>query len=247
MNGEGFVERAVPAASEASYRRAVDLLVAGAAALLLAPLMLVIAIAIRVETPGPALFCQTRIGQGGRRFRMYKFRKFHADAGQGGSPLTLEQDPRMTRIGRLLMKTKLDELPQLWNVLRGDMAIVGPRPESLAFADCFENGWEELLGYKPGLLGPCQIMFRNEAAAIPAGDDAGEFYRTILFPLKARIDLDYYRSRSLASDVVIMLRGLLAICGWPSLANAGAAQAEHRTRPGAGPATLRSGRSCHVL
>jgi lipopolysaccharide/colanic/teichoic acid biosynthesis glycosyltransferase len=159
---------------------------------------------------------------------MYKFRKFHVDAGQAGCPLTLEQDPRMTRVGRLLMKTKLDELPQFWNVIKGDMAIVGPRPESLAFADCFHNGWEELLRYKPGLVGPCQIIFRNEAAAFPKGVDVDEFYRAVVFPLKARIDLDYFRSRSLASDVVIMIRSFLAICGWASAASAGLRQVERR-------------------
>ena len=197
-------------------RRASDILLAGLALLLLAPLMLAIVLAIRLESPGSAFFCQIRLGQGGRPFRMYKFRKFHAGAGQAGSPLTLAQDPRMTRVGRLLMKTKLDELPQLWNVLRGDMAVVGPRPESLAFADCFENGWSEVLRYRPGLIGPCQIVFRNEAAAFPEGADVREFYRTVLFPLKARIDLDYFRSRSLVSDVGIMLGAFLAICGWRS-------------------------------
>ena len=223
MNGQGFFTAATAAAA---FRRAVDILLAGIAMLVLAPLLLVIALAIWLESGGPTLFRQTRLGQGGKRFVMYKFRKFHADAGQAGSPLTLEQDPRMTRVGRLLMKTKCDELPQLWNVLGGDMAIVGPRPESLAFADCFENGWQELLVHKPGLLGPCQILFRNEAAAFPKGADVNEFYRTVLFPLKARIDLDYFRSRSLASDFGIMARGFLAICGWIPESTAGSLRVE---------------------
>lgn len=221
MNGQGFLERPVLETAGGSYRRGVDVLFAGIALLLLAPLMLAIAIAIWLESRGPMLFCQTRIGQRGRRFLMYKFRKFHADAGSTGSPLTLEQDPRLTVVGSFLMETKLDELPQLWNVFIGDMAIVGPRPESLAFADCFANGWEEVLEHKPGLLGPCQIMFRNEAAAFPSGADVNEFYRTVLFPLKARVDLDYFRNRSLSSDCGIMIRGFLAVCGWAPPANTG--------------------------
>jgi lipopolysaccharide/colanic/teichoic acid biosynthesis glycosyltransferase len=228
MNRQGFSGAPVPETTGASFRRAVDVLIAGIALLLLAPLMLAIAIAIWLESGRPTFFCQTRIGQGGRLFRMYKFRKFHADAGRAGSPLTLEQDPRMTRVGRVLMKTKFDELPQLWNVIKGDMAIVGPRPESLAFADCFEDGWQELLRYKPGLIGPCQIIFRNEAAVFPKGVDVSEFYRAVVFPLKARIDLDYFRSRSLASDVVIMVRSFLAICGWASAASAGLTHVERR-------------------
>lgn len=228
MNGQGFLRLPVAETTQTWLRRAADILLAGTALLLLAPLMLLITIAIWLESGQPTLFCQTRLGEGGRRFRMYKFRKFHVDAGQTGCPLTLEQDPRMTQVGRLLMKTKLDELPQFWNVIKGDMAIVGPRPESLAFADCFHNGWEELLRYKPGLVGPCQIIFRNEAAAFPKGVDVNEFYRTVVFPLKARIDLDYFRSRSLASDVVVMIRSFLAICGWASAAEADLRQVERR-------------------
>jgi lipopolysaccharide/colanic/teichoic acid biosynthesis glycosyltransferase len=228
MKGQRFLQSNAPGARRLSSQRVLDFLLASIALLLLAPLMVVITIGILLESRGPTFFCQTRIGQGGKRFCMYKFRKFRADAGQAGSPLTLDQDPRMTEVGRLLMKTKFDELPQLWNVIRGDMAIVGPRPESLAFADCFEDGWEELLEYKPGLLGPCQIIFRNEAATFPSGADVNEFYRTVLFPLKARIDLDYFRSRSIPSDIGIMFKGFLAICGWNSFAKPNHKHVQHR-------------------
>ncbi|MDX8456319.1 sugar transferase [Mesorhizobium sp. VK9D] len=188
-----------------------DLAVAMAAAVVLTPLMLVIAMALMLESGRPVLFAQPRIGAGGRPFRMYKFRKFAVHCSPDGLPLTVAGDSRMTRIGRLLAATKFDELPQLWNVLTGDMAIVGPRPESLVFADCFFRGFETLLQYKPGLLGPAQALFRHEAYLYPQSVDPVHFYREILFPAKARIDLSYYPKRTIASDVAWMIRCFLAI------------------------------------
>jgi len=195
-------------------RRALDICLVCVLVLLIGPLLLLIAAAVWLESGRPILFCQARIGKGGRHFCMYKFRKFHADAGNAGSPLTLKNDPRLTLVGSILAATKFDELPQLWNVLRGDMSIVGPRPESLAFADCFQNGWEELLRFKPGLLGPCQIIFRNETDVFPGDVAPDVFYRTVLFPMKASIDLEYFNSRTLAADFIIMLRGALAVVGY---------------------------------
>ncbi len=224
-------------------RRALDICLVCLALLFLAPLLLLVAAAVWLESRGPILFHQVRIGKGGRYFYMYKFRKFHADAGRAGSPLTLKKDPRLTFVGSILAATKLDELPQLWNVLRGEMSIVGPRPESLAFADCFQNGWEDLLNFKPGLIGPCQIMFRNEADAFP-GDVAPDlFYRTVLFPLKASIDLEYFKNRTLARDFVTMLRGALAVSGYVSAPHAGlvAVKPEPQVRAanaGASPASI---------
>lgn len=202
-------------------RRAIDICLICLAGVFLAPLLLLVAAAVWFESGGPILFRQVRIGKGGRHFRMYKFRKFHADAGSAGSPLTLKKDPRLTFVGGILAATKLDELPQFWNVLRGDMSIVGPRPESLAFADCFQNGWEELLNFKPGLIGPCQIIFRNEADAFPDDIAPDLFYRNVLFPYKAGIDLEYFKNRTLARDFIIMVRGVLAVGGYVPPRHAG--------------------------
>lgn len=202
-------------------RRALDICLVCLLVLFLGPLLLLIAAAVWLGSGGPILFRQVRIGKGGRHFCMYKFRKFHADAGNAGSPLTLKKDPRLTPVGSILAATKFDELPQLWNVLRGDMSIVGPRPESLAFADCFQNGWEDLLRFKPGLLGPCQIMFRNEADLFPGNVAPDQFYRTVLFPLKASIDLEYFKNRTLTTDFIIMLRGALAVAGYVPRPRAG--------------------------
>jgi len=138
---------------------------------------------------------------------MYKFRKFAPDCDTHGCPLTIEGDGRLTAVGRVLAASKLDELPQLWNVLRGDMSLVGPRPESLAFTDCFRNGFEKVLEHKPGLFGPCQVMFRHESELFPAGVAAVEFYRQVLFPAKAKVDLAYFSQRTLISDLGWILRG----------------------------------------
>lgn len=195
-------------------RRSIDLLVAGIAIIISAPLMLLIAVALRIEGGRSILFVQTRMGAGGRPFRMYKFRKFRVDCSPHGPALTAVGDSRMTTVGRFLAATKFDELPQLWNVLKGEMAIVGPRPESLAFADCFRGGLEAVLQYRPGLLGPTQVLFRHEAHFFPRSVDPALFYREVMFPAKARIDLSYYSRRTIASDLVWIARGFLAVLGW---------------------------------
>jgi len=198
---------------EQAVRRGLDIAITAMSLLLLAPIILLIALAVLADTPGPVFFSQTRLGRHGQPFRLHKFRKFRNDVGLGGHQVTIGDDPRLTRIGRLLERTKLDELPQLWNVLVGEMSIVGPRPESLAFADCFNGPFQRVLDYKPGLLGPNQVMFRYEGKLFPPDRDPHEFYRSILFPLKARVDLTYFPRRTLRSDVGWMFRGVLAVAG----------------------------------
>jgi lipopolysaccharide/colanic/teichoic acid biosynthesis glycosyltransferase len=194
-------------ALDVGLRRALDILCAVVAGFVLAPAMLIVTLAIWIESGRPILFSHLRLGQNGRPFRMYKFRKFRPDCDNHGCPLTVEGDGRLTAIGGLLAASKLDELPQLWNVLRGNMSLVGPRPESLAFADCFRNGFEKIHEHKPGLFGPCQVLFRHESKLYPAGVAAVEFYRQVLFPAKAEIDLAYFSRRTLVSDLGWILRG----------------------------------------
>ena len=198
-------------AGDMSLRRSIDILSAGVAGIVLAPVFLILAAAIWLESGRPILYSQLRLGQNGTVFRIYKFRKFRADCDDRGSPLTMEHDDRLTRIGRVLAAFKLDELPQFWNILRGDMSIVGPRPESLAFADCFANGFEQILEHKPGLFGPCQVIFRHESKLFPAGSSVQDFYREVVFPAKAKIDLAYYPRRTAASDIGWVVRAGCAI------------------------------------
>ncbi|MCU9848376.1 sugar transferase [Defluviimonas sp. WL0024] len=201
-----------PTPSEA-LSRALDLVLATVGVIVLAPLMLLITIAILLETGRPILFAQVRLGKGGKRFWMYKFRKFGPNPATQGCPLTVKGDPRMTRVGRVLEATKLDELPQLFNILRGEMAFVGPRPESLDFADCFEGAFLGVLEHRPGIFGPSQVAFRSEADLYPAEKDPTVFYRRVLFPTKATLDLQYYPNRTTIRDIGWLLRGVLAVLG----------------------------------
>ncbi|MEA1834417.1 sugar transferase [Methylobacterium durans] len=194
-------------------RRLIDVGMAACGLILLAPLLFLIACAIVAESRGPILFSQLRLGQGGRPFRIYKFRKFDESRAANGLAITLRRDSRMTRVGRLLQATKLDELPQLWNVLTGDMTIVGPRPESLAYADCFTDRWADLLKHTPGIFGPNQVIFRHEDGIFSATLDPDRFYRSIMFPLKAAIDLEYFDRHTYMTDTKCFIGALLAIFG----------------------------------
>ncbi|KAB1070782.1 sugar transferase [Methylobacterium planeticum] len=194
-------------------RRLADISMGACGLILFLPLLCLIACAIVAESHGPILFSQLRLGQGGRPFRIYKFRKFDEARSVNGLAITLRGDSRMTRVGRFLQATKLDELPQLWNVLRGDMTIVGPRPESLAYADCFTGRWADLLKYTPGIFGPNQVIFRHEDGIFSATLDPDRFYRSIMFPLKAAVDLDYFDTRTCLTDAKCFISALLAIFG----------------------------------
>jgi lipopolysaccharide/colanic/teichoic acid biosynthesis glycosyltransferase len=193
-------------------QRLMDLAVAIAGLAVLSPLMMLIALAICIETGRPIFYSQTRIGRGGGRFRIHKFRKFYKEIG-AGSPLTVDHDPRMTPFGRVLALTKLDELPQLWNVLVGDMSIVGPRPECVDFLDCFIGSYLKVLDYTPGIFGPSQVVFRDERSLYPTNRDPIQFYRDVLFPAKARIDLSYFPHRTISSDIRWIVFGVLATVG----------------------------------
>jgi lipopolysaccharide/colanic/teichoic acid biosynthesis glycosyltransferase len=197
------------ASDRAEPRRPIEALLALVLLIGLAPFLATIAFAVYVESGTPIFFSQNRLGQRGRVFRLYKFRKFRADASDE-LPVTLSNDPRLTRVGRVLERWKLDEQPQLWNVLRGDMALVGPRPDTLDFADWFTGSNRQVLEYRPGIFGPNQFFFRNEAALYAEGSDPMDYYRTVLLPLKTRVDVAYFSSRTVLSDAVWIVRGILA-------------------------------------
>lgn len=192
-------------------KRIFDIIVSATALLALSPVFLVIAIAIRLEDGGPALFRQRRIGPGGTPFNVLKFRKFSNSIRESGSIVTLTDDDRYSRIGRWLERTKLNELPQLINVFSGHMSIVGPRPEILDFRHCFRGSSAKLLDYAPGIFGPSQSAFRNEAAMYPPGEEPILFYERVLFPKKAEIDLAYYPVATLRTDSLWIVRSLAAV------------------------------------
>jgi len=199
--------------SRLSPQRIFDVVVSGLLAVLLSPIIVLVMAAIWLESGRPFLFSQVRIGQFGKPFRMHKFRKFYQVQSANGCPLTVKNDTRMTPVGRVLERLKLDELPQLWNVLCGEMSLVGPRPESTPFADCFEQGLRQVLDYRPGIMGPSQALFRRESSLYPAGADPVAYYRAVLFPIKARLDLAYYPGSTVASSIGWIVRCALATVG----------------------------------
>jgi lipopolysaccharide/colanic/teichoic acid biosynthesis glycosyltransferase len=195
--------------------RVLDPIIATAGFVVFGPIMMLISLAIWICDGRPIIFSQVRLGQSGRHFRMYKFRKFHNQT--SGCGVTVEGDHRLTRFGAVLARTKLDELPQLWNVLKGDMSIVGPRPESLTFSDCLTNSHLRVLDHKPGLFGPNQFYFRAEYSLYPNNDDPEQFYREVLFPLKAHIDIAYFPNRTFLEDTRWIIRCVLPLFGIPPL------------------------------
>ena len=167
----------------------------------LLPLLLLIMVAIKLDSPGPVFFRAERVGFRGSRLRMLKFRKMRSDA--AGPALTTVDDDRFTRMGRFLVFMKLDELPQLWNVLKGEMSLVGPRPEDAAFVAAQPGAYAEIVQVKPGVTGLCQLAFARESE-LPATGDRIDYYVQQLLPQKAAIDQLYARTRTIGRDVRIL-------------------------------------------
>ncbi len=193
-------------------RRLIDIVVASLLLLLLSPLLLLVALAIRIDSRGAALFAQTRVGKDGVVFTMYKFRTMRADT--GARPVTMggRRDPRVTRIGELLRASKIDELPQLLNVLKGDMTLVGPRAETPNFVAHYTPRQREVLSVLPGLTGPGQIRYTTQQAdALEGAADPNRLYIETIMPQKLEWDLDYIRKRSAWGDVVVLGRTLVVI------------------------------------
>ncbi|TMB77195.1 MAG: sugar transferase [Chloroflexi bacterium] len=188
-------------------KRALDLAVAVPLLVILSPVLVALAAAVRLTSRGPAFHRATRVGRDGRPFTMLKLRTMRAGP---GAAITTRDDPRMTTLGRALRRARLDELPQLFNVVRGEMSIVGPRPEDPRFVALYSEEQRAVLALRPGITGAAQLVFRDEAALLDPADPEGSYVRAVL-PRKLAIDLEYARGRSLAGDLRIMgmtLRGL---------------------------------------
>jgi lipopolysaccharide/colanic/teichoic acid biosynthesis glycosyltransferase len=163
------------------------------ALLALSPLFGAIALAIRLDDGGPVLFRQIRVGRYGRHFTMYKFRSMRSAP---GPPLTCQGDPRITRVGRLLRRYKLDELPQLWNIVKDEMAWIGPRPEIPEFVSMDDPLWRQVLQFRPGLADAASVEFRNEEKLLASVPDPQEYYRREILPHKLRISIEHSLRRS---------------------------------------------------
>ncbi len=191
-------------------KRVVDVAVAGAGLVVLSPVLAVCSIAVKLDSPGPALFRQTRVGLAGEPFQILKFRSMRVAT--TGAAVTAGNDARITRVGRLLRKTKLDELPQLLNVVRGDMSLVGPRPEVPRYvAEWPAEAREEILSVRPGITDPGSIAFRHEETELAAAPDPERHYVDVILPKKVALYLDYVRHRSLLGDARIVVSTIAAV------------------------------------
>jgi lipopolysaccharide/colanic/teichoic acid biosynthesis glycosyltransferase len=189
-------------------KRGLDLVLAATLLVLLALPIALLALAIRLDSPGPSFYRCRRIGFRGREFRMLKFRKMHDDA--SGPALTSKGDDRFTRLGRFLAETKLDELPQLWNVLKGEMSLVGPRPEDPEFVEEQADAYRQILDVRPGITGLCQLAFAKESEILDP-DDALCHYLASILPQKVGMDVLYAERRSLPMDFRILGWTLAAV------------------------------------
>lgn len=193
-------------------KRAFDLLLSAALLLLLAPLLAGVALWVKLDSPGPVLFRQQRVGRAGLPFTIHKFRSMRVDA--GGLGLTVGQDARITRAGRWLRRLKLDELPQLWDVLRGAMSLVGPRPDLPQYVAQYPAGLRELLlSVRPGITDPASLALRNEAELLAASSDPEREYLERILPVKLQISADYVRQASLWTDLKLVARTALLLLG----------------------------------
>lgn len=178
---------------------------------LLSPLLIFIALRIKVEDRGPIFYRGLRVGLNGRDFHIFKFRTMVVDAEKLGGPSTSDDDTRITRVGKFLRKYKLDELPQLINVLFGDMSIVGPRPEVRYYVDQFSEKEKVILGLRPGITDWASIWNSDEGAVLAGAADPEKAYQELIRPTKIRLQMKYVRERSFFTDLKIIFLTVLAI------------------------------------
>tara|TARA_X000000950_G_scaffold43964_1_gene49572 strand:- start:2728 stop:3315 length:588 start_codon:yes stop_codon:yes gene_type:complete len=191
-------------------KRAFDAFCSAIALVLLAPLLLLIGVVVAAGSRGGAFYHQERIGRHGVPFRLYKFRSMHVH--REGAQVTLgTSDPRITSVGRVLRNYKLDELPQLWNVVKGDMSLVGPRPEVAKYAALYTDEMREVLKVRPGLTDPASIAGFDEGERLEATDDPEQHYQEVILPEKVAQQLAYVRSATFASDIRVIARTLFRI------------------------------------
>lgn len=186
-------------------KRTFDFLASLFGLLLLWPLLLVTALLIRIKMPdGPALFRQQRVGRNGQLFTLVKFRTMYT--GHGGSSVSVAGESRISPLGAVLRRYKLDELPELWNVLVGDMSLVGPRPDVPGYADRLQGRDRDILRLRPGITGPATLKYRDEEQLLAQQPDPQRYNDEVIYPDKVRINLQYLNNHSLLGDIKIILK-----------------------------------------
>ena len=194
-----------------ALKRAMDVALSGAALLVLWPVFVLIAAAIKLDDPGPVFYRQVRVGRGGKTFRIFKFRSMVQDADRKGLTITVGRDSRITRVGAFLRKTKLDELAQLINVLRGEMSFVGPRPEVEEYVALYTPEQRQVLLVRPGITDYASIAYRNENELLAGADDPRRMYIEEIMPAKLELNMKYLREISPLSDVKLIFGTIAAV------------------------------------
>ena len=220
--------------SQQALKRTFDIMLSGIGLVALFPLGLLAGLLVKLADWGPVFYGQDRIGQFGKPFRIWKFRSMVSNAEKSGVAVTQANDPRITRMGRVLRNTKLDELPQLWNVLVGDMSFVGPRPEMAKYVERYTAEQRAILKWKPGITDLATLLFRNEETLLRSAEDVEGFYLRYCLPKKIELNLQYAERASLLQDLWIMVQticpywlGVLFLDVWVLAASCGLAYELH--------------------
>jgi lipopolysaccharide/colanic/teichoic acid biosynthesis glycosyltransferase len=192
-------------------KRTLDLTVSSCALVLVSPVLLLIAALVKCTSRGPVVYRHERVGRGGRLFDVMKFRTMIRGADLAGPAITSATDARITAVGRWLRRLKLDELPQLWNVLRGDMSLVGPRPEVRRYVEAYSPAQRRVLSVRPGITDPASIAYRHEEELLAGHADLDRYYREVVLPDKLNLNLAYLDHMSLFYDLSLLLRTTSAI------------------------------------
>ena len=197
-------------------KRAFDIAFSATVLLLLAPLLAVIALWVRCDSPGPIFYLQGRVGRHGQPFRIYKFRTMQVGADAAGPQITIGRDARITRAGHVLRRAKLDELPQFANVLRGEMSVVGPRPEVPRYVALYPTDVAaQVLSVRPGITDLASLAFRDEGDLLARSDDPERTYVQDILPAKLQYACQYVQTRSLWLDLSIIVRTVATLAGSP--------------------------------
>jgi lipopolysaccharide/colanic/teichoic acid biosynthesis glycosyltransferase len=192
--------------------RPMDLMLSGLGLILLVPLFALVAVWVKLDSPGPVFYRARRVGRGGQEFKLFKFRSMRTGSDKAGPGVTVSGDPRVTRSGRLLRRLKIDELPQLINVFLGEMALVGPRPEDPKYVAKYGVEQRELLLVRPGMTSPSSLRYCHEEEVL-AGPDWETTYLERVLPDKLAVDHEYVSNRTIPKDMLLILRSLATMVG----------------------------------
>jgi lipopolysaccharide/colanic/teichoic acid biosynthesis glycosyltransferase len=193
------------------FKRLFDIICSALGIIILSPLFLILWVAVKLESHGPAFFMQTRVGKNNKEFKLYKFRSMYVDAEARGQLTVGMRDPRITKVGYNLRRFKLDELPQLLNVIKGDMSLVGPRPEVRKYVNMYTPEQMKVLDVRPGITDYASIQFINENELLAQAENPEEYYIQHIMPKKLEMNLDYIKSNHSFKDVSLILKTVLKI------------------------------------